>query len=123
MQHNSTFDCLDDNSTLKDHGFMVNQTNTLEETTISTWEYNEYKIAISISTYYLYVFVAFGIPGTICTLITSCQMKPLTSFTIYLSILSVIDGCHLISKMIMVSLMKFEKFDCMILDARPSCFL
>ncbi|ESO98136.1 hypothetical protein LOTGIDRAFT_174312 [Lottia gigantea] len=63
------------------------------------------QLASKIQRYYLWVIFAVGVPGNIATLITVLKMKPLTSLTAYVAVLSVVD---LLAIFVKLSLLAFQ---------------
>ncbi|CAG2212155.1 probable G-protein coupled receptor B0563.6 [Mytilus edulis] len=71
-------------------------------------QYDEFKAAVVINNYYLYVLCALGIPGSACALITICRMKPLTSSSVYMAMLSLVDAMNLVFKLLYLLLTLYD---------------
>ena len=95
-------DWLNDTSTAANRT-MDDQTTLTPQKSLSLLEQlqetPEYSAAVIINNNYLYVLCALGLPGNICALITISRMKPLTSSSIYIAMISLIDAFNLIFKL------------------------
>ncbi|XP_060078108.1 thyrotropin-releasing hormone receptor-like [Ylistrum balloti] len=70
----------------------------------SIYDYGEYWAALYINKYYLYVIVAIGLPGNLAAVVTICNMRPLTSSSMYMVVLAVVDSINLGLKILYLQL-------------------
>lgn len=61
-------------------------------------DFDEYKVALFINTYYLYIICGIGLPGNIAALVTVWKMKPLSSSSIFMIALASMDTMTLVIK-------------------------
>ncbi|KAL3837073.1 hypothetical protein ACJMK2_022457 [Sinanodonta woodiana] len=78
----------------------INDTTMSTEGDISVEEYLEYKVAVLINKYYLYILLILGLFGSISTLVTLTTMRPFLASAIFMCVLAVVDGTALIWKML-----------------------
>ncbi|KAK3612195.1 hypothetical protein CHS0354_016584, partial [Potamilus streckersoni] len=71
---------------------------TTGETSVE--QYLEYKVAVLINRYYLYILLILGLFGSIATLVTMTTMRPFLSSAIFMCVLAVVDGTALIWKLL-----------------------
>lgn len=71
-------------------------------------DYGEYWAAIYINKYYLYVIVAVGMPGNLAAVVTICSMRPLSSSSMYMVVLAVVDTINLILKLMYLQLTMYD---------------
>lgn len=90
--------------------YFPNQTTTAKGPSIvdQLMTHTEYRAAVYINNYYLYLLNGIGIPGSVCALITICNMKPLTSSSLYMAVLSVVDALSLIFKLLYLLLTLYD---------------
>ncbi|XP_021373894.1 thyrotropin-releasing hormone receptor-like [Mizuhopecten yessoensis] len=70
----------------------------------SIYDYGEYWAALYINKYYLYVIVAIGLPGNLAAVVTICNMRPLTSSSVYMVMLAIVDSVNLGLKILYLQL-------------------
>lgn len=106
--YNQTLDLISNISTAANE--TMNRTSSPKPLSIlqQLGQYPEYKAAVIINNYYLYVLCAFGLPGNVCAVITICKMKPLTSSSVYMAMLSFVDAMNLIFKLMYLLLTLYD---------------
>ena len=63
-------------------------------------DYMEFRAALWINKYYLYIICAIGVPGNIACIATLTQMKPFLSYAVYMLLLAVSDMVSITIKMV-----------------------
>ncbi|XP_069119812.1 probable G-protein coupled receptor 139 [Argopecten irradians] len=106
-----TFNATMTNSSESPAIFFDNMTSGSNMTTTSgsnsaltVYDYGEYWAALYINKYYLYVIVAIGLPGNLAAVVTICNMRPLTSSSMYMVVLAIADIVNLILKILYLQL-------------------
>ncbi|XP_033732975.1 thyrotropin-releasing hormone receptor-like [Pecten maximus] len=91
---------LFDNMTSGSNGTTTSGSNS----ELSIYDYGEYWAALYINKYYLYVIVAIGLPGNLAAVVTICNMRPLTSSSMYMVVLAIVDSVNLALKILYLQL-------------------
>lgn len=71
-------------------------------------DFEEFKVALIINKYYLYIICGIGIPGNIAALVTVWKMKPLSSSSIFMIALASMDTLTLVIKELYYQLTYFD---------------
>ena len=68
----------------------------------------QYIAAYYINRYYLYIITAVGLPGNLAAIVTLCSMKPITSSSVYMVVLAVVDALNIVVKILYLDLTKYD---------------
>lgn len=96
-----------DNMTLMDNT-TTSCTDSGTGSTSSLEDFVEYRVALFINRYCLYLIVGLGIPGNFAALLTVSKMKPFTSSSLFMIALATADSINLIIKELYYQLTFFD---------------
>lgn len=88
------------------NGYIVNNTTT--QGMRGAEEYSLHKIALWLDDYSTYILTALAVVLNSAAFITICSMKPLTSTSIYIAALAVVDTLCLVFKLLTTRLVRIE---------------